>query len=101
MQDHDDRSGRRTRTFWHSFPKDGAWRRCTLEHYEQTGDKFEPICRNCWHKGQVMSGAEVAAWADVPMDTPAIALAARLVCSMCGHPAGYFHLINPAVKVHR
>ncbi len=38
-----------------------------------------------------MKPAEVAAWANVSMDTPIITLAARLVCSKCGLPAGYFH----------
>lgn len=39
--------------------------------------------------------------AGVPMETPIIALPARLVCSQCDHPAGYFHLHNPAVKAHQ
>jgi hypothetical protein len=39
-----------------------------------------------------MTPAEVSAWAVVQMGSPIIALAARLVCSLCDHPAGYFHL---------
>lgn len=99
--DNYDRSGRRTRAFWHRFPKDDGWRACTLEHFQRSGEKLEPVCRNCWHRGRTMTGAEVAAWASVPSRTPAIALAARLVCSRCGYPAGYFHLHSPAVKAAR
>jgi hypothetical protein len=80
------------------MPKDDAWRACTLEHYQRRGDKLEPSCRNCWHRGNVMTGAEVSAWSGAPMDTPVIVLAARLVCSRCDHPAGYFHLHNAHVK---
>jgi hypothetical protein len=47
------------------------------------------------------SPAEVAAWANVPMETPIIALASRLVCSKCGLPAGYFHGHNPEVAPHQ
>jgi hypothetical protein len=46
----------------------------------------------------VLTPREVATWASVPMSTPVIALAARLVCSKCGLPAGYFHGHNPHVK---
>jgi hypothetical protein len=93
--------GRRSRGFWHSFPKDGAWRAVTLSSQEALSYLLEPICRNCWHRGKVMRPAEVAAWTGAPMDTPVIALAARLVCSSCDYPAGYFHLHNPDVKHHK
>ncbi len=96
MDDHDGRSGRRTRAYWHRFPKDDGWKQCTLFYAEREHFRLEPCCRNCRHHGKVMTGAEVAAWADVSMDTPIIAVAARLVCSGCGYPAGYFHLHNPA-----
>ena len=101
MTNDPDPAGRRTRAFWHRFPKDDAWKACTLAYAERERVKLEPNCRNCQHKGQAKSGAEVSAWADVPMETPIIALALRLVCSTCGYPAGYLHLHNPAVKSHR
>lgn len=93
-----DPAGRRTRAFWHRFPKDDAWRECTLANSVKNDFRYQPCCRNCWHKGEMMTPAEVSAWAMVPMDTPIIALAARLVCSKCSYPAGYFHLHNPMVK---
>jgi hypothetical protein len=48
-----------------------------------------------------MTPSEISEWAGIPMGTPIIALSARLVCSKCGLPAGYFHLHNPQVKPHR
>lgn len=96
-----DTAGRRSRAYWHPIPKDDGWKACTLEHYQHSGDKLEPTCRNCWHKGAVMTGAEVADWAGVPMDTPITALAARMVCSRCDHPAGYFHVHNSDVRSNR
>jgi hypothetical protein len=45
-----------------------------------------------------MTPAELSLVANVPMDTPLIELAERLVCLRCGYPAGFFHLHNPAVK---
>lgn len=48
-----------------------------------------------------MTPADVAAWANVPMDTPIITLAARLVCSKCGLPAGDFRGHNPGVGFAR
>ena len=98
MADHDETSGRRTRAFWHRFPKDDGWKACTLDYAKRQCFKLEPTCRNCWHRGIVMDAVELAAWAQVPTHTPIIALAARLVCSRCDHPAGYFHLHNPHVK---
>lgn len=92
----DDRNGRRTRTFWHRFPKDNGWKKCTLAYADERGFRLEPCCRNCWHRGRNMTGAEIAVWADVPLDTPIIALAARLICSVCSYPAGYLHMHNPA-----
>jgi len=94
-------AGRRTRGFWHRFPEDGAWRAVTLSRQEALGYLLEPTCRNCWHRGEVMSATEVSAWTEAPMDTPIIALAARLICLRCGYPAGYFHLHNPDVKPHK
>jgi hypothetical protein len=96
--DRDDLSGRRTRAFWHRFPKDDAWREVTLAQQESQDFKLEACCRNCFHHGPVLTPREVATWASVPMSTPVIALAARLVCSKCGLPAGYFHGHNPHVK---
>jgi hypothetical protein len=101
LHDPADPEGRRTRAFWHSFPKDGEWKKVTLAAMERERFKLEPCCRSCWHHGAVMTPAEVAAWASVDMDTPVIALAARLVCSKCGLPAGYFHGHNPGVSQHR
>ena len=101
MRDPEDPAGRRTRAFWHQFPKDDGWKTCTLAYAERERFKLEPNCKNCQHRGEVMTGAEVSAWTGVSMDTPIIALAARLVCSRCDYPAGYFHLHNPAVKAHR
>lgn len=98
VDDFEDRVGRRTRAFWHRFPKDDAWRECTLAYAEIQCFKLEPSCRNCFHRARVMTGAEVAAWTGASMDTPIIALAARLVCSRCHHAAGYFHLHNPQVN---
>ncbi len=98
MRDPEDAAGRRTRAFWHQFPRDDAWKRVTLAHQERERFKLEPICRNCRHCGPVMTPREVAVWAGVDMEAPVIALAARLVCTKCGLPAGYFHLHNPAVK---
>jgi len=97
MPNSNDPAGRRTRAFWHRFPKDDGWKSCTLAYTERQRFKLEPSCRNCWHRGAVMTPSEVAAWAGVAMDTPVIALAARLVCSRCGLPAGYFHGHNPGV----
>lgn len=94
-------SGRRTRVFWHRFPKDDAWRKCTLANSIKNDFRYQPYCRNCFHRGEIMTPGEVSAWAKVPMDTPIIALAARLVCSKCDYPAGYFALHNPMVKPHR
>jgi hypothetical protein len=94
----DGSADRRTRAFWHRFPEDDAWRQCTLASSVKNGFCYQPCCRNCWRSGEIMTPAEVSAWAEVPMETPIIALAARLVCSTCGYPAGYFHLHNPQVK---
>ena len=91
MRDPEDPAGHRTRAFRHSFPKDGEWRKVTLAQQERERFELQPSCRSCWHRGPVMTPAEVAAWANVPMDTPVIALAARLVCAKCGLPAGYFN----------
>ena len=98
MRDPDDPAGRRTRAFWHHFPRDGEWRKVTLAAKAALGFKLEPCCRNCHHKGPVMTPEEVAAWAGVPMATPVIWLAARLVCSQCDYPAGYFYGHNPHVR---
>jgi hypothetical protein len=100
MRDPTDPAGRRTRAFWHRFPKDHAWKQVTLAQRECQNFKLEVCCRNCFHRGPVMTPSEVADWAGVPMSTPIIALAARLVCSKCSLPAGYFHGHNPAVKPH-
>ena len=101
MTNDPDPAGRRTRAFWHRFPKDDSWRQCTLASSVKNGDRYQPYCRSCWHSGRIMTPEEVSAWADVPMETPIIALAARLVCLTCRYPAGYFHLHNPAVKKYR
>ena len=98
VDDFEDHVGRRTRSFWHRFPKDDAWKQCTLAYAEGHRFKLEASCRNCFHRATVMTGAEVSAWTGASMDTPIIALAARLVCSRCDHPAGCFHLHNPHVK---
>lgn len=100
MTKNDDPTGRRTRSFWHSVPMDDAWKQVTLAGQEQQNFKLQPHCRNCQHRGSIMTPSEVAAWARVSMSTPVIALAARLVCSKCGFPAGYFHGHNPMVKPH-
>jgi len=95
-----DPADRHSREFWHRFPEDGAWRAVTLASQEALGYRLEPNCRNCWHRGKVMTAAEVSAWMQAPMHTPVIALAARLICSRCRYPAGYFHLNNPQVRPH-
>jgi hypothetical protein len=97
VRDPDDPAGRRTRDYWHQFPKDDGWKKVTLAHQERERFQLQPCCRSCWHRGPPMTPAEVAAWANVSMETPIIALATRLVCSKCGLPAGYFHGHNPAV----
>jgi hypothetical protein len=101
VDDLDDPAGRKTRSFWHHFPNDDAWKRCTLTYMERECFEIEPCCRNCWHRGEQMTPRKAAAWAGVDLETPIILLAARLVCSRCGYPAGYFHLHNPAVKAHK
>jgi hypothetical protein len=68
-------AGRRTRALWHRVLKDDAWRRCTLASQEVLGHRLETVCRNCWHSGEVMTPADVLAWAEVSMEVPIIVLA--------------------------
>lgn len=41
--------------FGTSAPKDDGWKSRTLAYMEQERFKLEPICRNCWHRGAVMT----------------------------------------------
>jgi len=92
---------RADRRFWHRFPPDGEWRRVTLASQARFGFRLEPTCRNCWHRGEVMTPGEFAARFDVSMSEPVLSVQARLVCSSCRLPAGYFHVHNPCIPPHQ
>lgn len=86
--------------FWHSFPRDDAWRLVTLEAMAAQGFKIEPTCRACWHRGEVYDPLAFAERFAVPPATPMLIVQAALRCTACSLPAGYFHGHNPAVRPH-
>ena len=87
--------------FWHHVPKDDAWKDVTLSSMERLNHRLQPICRSCWHKGGIMTPAEVAELFNVPMDLPMLAIERMLRCAACDLPAGYFYQHNPMIKPHR
>ena len=87
--------------FWHHVPKDDAWKEVTLSSMERLDRRLQPICRSCWHKGDIMTPAEVAELFNVPMELPLLTIQRMLRCTSCGLPAGYFYQHNPMIKPHR
>ena len=71
---------------WHRFPKDDAWKKCTLRGLVENGERLWLYCAGCRRTRYL----ETIQWAEthgVDLDWPLLTLARRIRCSRCNRKA--------------
>lgn len=68
---------------WHTVPRDDAWKRVTLDHVAGLGQRIWLRCNACGHD-LTMEPDAFSTERHVPMTTPLLSIAHRLVCTRCG-----------------
>jgi len=71
---------------WHRFPKDDAWKKCTLRGLVENGERLWLYCAGCRRTRYL----ETVQWAEthgVNLDWPLLTLARRMRCSRCNRKA--------------
>lgn len=71
---------------WHRFPKDDAWKKCTLRGLVENGERLWLYCTGCRRTRYL----ETVQWAEthgVDLDWPLLTLARRIRCSRCNRKA--------------
>lgn len=86
--------------FWHSLPKDDAWKQVTLGGQIRHGFRVQPMCKACQHRGEIMEIEDFCRCHGVSLDTPVLLVQMRLRCRSCRLPAGYFYMWNPKIPEH-
>jgi len=71
---------------WHRFPKDDAWKKCTLRGLVENGERLWLYCAGCRRTRYL----ETVQWAEthgVNLDWPLLTLARRMRCNPEEGPA--------------
>jgi hypothetical protein len=71
---------------WHRFPKDDAWKKCTLRGLVENGERLWLYCAGCRRTRYL----EIVQWAEthgVDLDWPLLTFARRIRCSRCNRKA--------------
>jgi len=71
---------------WHRFPKDDAWKKCTLRGLVENGERLWLYCSGCRRTRYL----ETVQWAEthgVDLDWPLLTFARRIRCSRCNRKA--------------
>jgi hypothetical protein len=71
---------------WHRFPKDDAWKKCTLQGLVENGERLWLYCAEC-RRTRCLETVEWAETHGVDLDWPLLTLARRIRCSRCNRKA--------------